>query len=645
MAKRNLLSKLKVRTEDINVQGWIEPNINALSKDDITKYQNRKRAILDYLTKPDKTLKDISKETGIIEPEIYRYLKRCLSFQQNGDVYGFNALLPYIHIYDYTRTDTSDSGNAGKLKQLFTELPDVEQYVTNLFLGRREKDNRVREPEMAFIDIHECFKNKLTQLGKTDNDYPLNTKTKARSSLRDYLHQLQDKNLRGFANARYGADTARKLDATIINEEYEKNRLIWDNVKPYSDVQLDEHLLNVLMIIHIQAPDGSWIPQLFDRLWLIVLIDVVTKVIISYHLCLTRYNSDDLLEIVAKSMEPTWKPKELTIPKLTYKTNAGFPASNIPQCEWLLFDKLSMDNDACHMAKSVQETIIGTTGCTINLGKKAHPETRGIVERVFRTLDSCGFNRITSTTGMNILDSRRRHPERDAIKYEIHVNELEELLDVIIANYNATPHSSCFGMTPLDLLNGKLSEGFNVLRKLPKEQRDKNPLFNYSIDCTVRGSISSGTRPYVQYMNAKYTNELLSTSPSMIRRKLTLIPNRKDLRVIPAYFDDGMFYGYLRAASPWNKEKHSLRIRKAIIKNINEGKLSRNTTNPIRAYHKLLEKRARSNRKDRNRLVDFQRKTEIDLTNTISEFPVETVTQVKSKKPRLLHRHGWIKIT
>lgn len=635
MAKRRLFESLGLSAEDINIDEWESPNISGLPDDISDRIQARVLAVTKYIT-GESTLNEIKQYTGLCYTDIYRFVKRCLNILPNGQFAGFNALIPWTRIEPYRRVTKSSQGRAGKLQQLFSDNPELEEYVVNLFLGKRIKGG-VREPQMKHKVIHEHFLDKCAVLGKSLNDYPFNTKTKARESLRVYLNALKDRDIRSYVQGRHGPDAARRIDATKVDTKMESDRLIWEANKPYQDIQLDEHVINVLMIIYVQAPDGAWIPQLFDRLWIIVPIDSVSRAVLGYQVCLTKYNSEDVLTSLANSIEPNWKPRELTIPKLQYKSGAGFPSSSINEYAWRLFDRLSMDNDRCHLSPWVQERLNNILGCTINLGRKRRPETRGIVERFFRTLNDRGFNRITSTTGENIKDSRRRHPERDAVEYEIHLEQIEEILDVLIANYNATPHTGCFGLSPLDYLRNDLNENSQIHRTLPQQYREHLPLFEYQATCTVRGNIKKGRRPYIQLQGVQYTNEVLSSTPSFIGKKLTITPDKRDLRVFRSYFENGAFFGFLRASPPWNRVKHSLRTRKAIMKCIYNGKIARNSSDPIRAYHMLLSENAITKRRARSKLTHLERETKINIE--------PYVANKQSNKSHPPHAKGWIKIT
>src|SRR3546814_11351986 len=67
-------------------------------------------------------------------------------------------------------------------------------------------------------------------------------------------------------------------------------------------------------------------------------------------------------------------------------------------------------------------------------------------------LEENGFHRLPKTTGTGPSDIRRQQPEVAACKYFIQLEDLRNLLDILIANYNGEVHSNLNGRTPLEYL-------------------------------------------------------------------------------------------------------------------------------------------------------------------------------------------------
>ncbi|MFZ7646191.1 hypothetical protein ACO1C7_29590 [Bacillus cereus] len=66
-----------------------------------------------------------------------------------------------------------------------------------------------------------------------------------------------------------------------------------------------------------------------------------------------------------------------------------------------------------------------------------------------------GFHRLPSTTGSHRKDTKRKKPEENAVKYRISAEHLEELTDVLIAEYNGTPHEGNNNLSPLEVFQRK----------------------------------------------------------------------------------------------------------------------------------------------------------------------------------------------
>src|SRR5690606_8523189 len=203
--------------------------------------------------------------------------------------------------------------------------------------------------------------------------------------------------------------------------------------------------------IIFKTPEGDEIVEVMNRIWILSIVDVATRAILGHHLCLNKeYSSHDVLMCFRNAIFP-WKKKSLTIEGLNYSEGANFPSNLIPEASFGLWDELCYDNAKANIAKNVKEKLVDLVGCSINFGPVAVPVRRPIIERFFRTLEQNGFHRLPSTTGSNPQDPKRKKSEEKAIKYRITAEHLEELTDVLIAEYNATPHEGNNNLSPLEV--------------------------------------------------------------------------------------------------------------------------------------------------------------------------------------------------
>ncbi len=182
------------------------------------------------------------------------------------------------------------------------------------------------------------------------------------------------------------------------------------------------------------------------------------------------------------------------------------------------------DNAKANLAKNVTEKLTKLIGCAVNAGPVKTPERRGIIEKFFDTLEENGYHRLPSTTGSNPKDPRRNKSEEKAIKYSISVKDLEQLTEVLIANYNETPHDGINGFKPLELMEQRTERGL-IPRTMKEEKRNDVVFLSLKIRRTIKGNIKSGKRPFVYYEGVPYRSDVLSKSPGLIGTKLDLLVN------------------------------------------------------------------------------------------------------------------------
>ena len=130
----------------------------------------------------------------------------------------------------------------------------------------------------------------------------------------------------------------------------------------------------------------------------------------------------------------------------------------------------------------------------------------------------------------------------------------------------------------------------------------------------VCGGQKNGKRPYINFMNAQYRNDLLASSDIYLGKELTLLINPDDVSCIEAFTEDGVSLGILRANGEKGARAHSIKNRKAINRYAKQNKLdNRSFSTPVTAYEQELERRAPYSKRDRTR-ADILRREEGKLT-------------------------------
>ena len=364
------------------------------------------------------------------------------------------------------------------------------------------------------------------------------------------------------------------------------------------------------------TPDGVPLHIPLNRMYLILAIDVASRAVLGYHLCYREeYSATDVLRCIYNGLKP-WKKMSNPFDFEIYDTDAGFPSGSIEGCDWRAFDLLQIDNAKANICNNSIERVSTVVNATCNNGKAAHAIARAIVERFFETFNSIFGHRLPSTTGSDINDNRRHKAMEKAEKFEICIDEIEVLIDAVIANYNASPTTAKQGRSPLEYIrNFNQQYGLVFSRKIRREYQLDNPLNKFFDYRFVRSGKKSVRRPYIQFEGAIYQNDVLATTPSLSGTEFLLEFDNDDIRTAKAFFKNGEFFGVLNATGCWSLSKHSLKLRKLIQRSSDEKISSSQSVDPVSNYLEKLENNALKSRASRNLLLKIKR--ELGLESAI----------------------------
>lgn len=590
-----MLEKESFPLENLDYKRWPLALVDSLSAENQDRFYRRKQAVEFYID--GKVSNDyIIAKSGISKDELYRYVRRCLEFDNNGVLWGYRALIPEKRLKPYVRKEApcnQNKGLAGAFEQLLNTYPAIRETIEQLYLNRSK--GTFTERFIRPKDIWKQFINACRKAGIKSTEYPLNTKDIGKRSVERYLHKLEclyfDE-----AVKRYGEEASRHARVTGQGLPNSPNPQ-----RPFQSVEFDGHRIDAVFAVEFQTPDGDTVVKIMERIWLLAIVDKASRAILGYHISLnSEYSADDVRACIRSAILP-WNRMLFSIPGLNYSETGGFPSGIIPETSWAAWDEFKYDNAKSNLAKSVIDQLTRSVGCSVNAGPVAVPERRNIIERLFLTLEENGYHRLPSTTGNRPKDPRRHNAEEKAIKYRISFDHLVELTEILIANYNGTPHEGLCYLTPLEVIHQRLEPSF--LRTIPEDKRQEVQFLTLKVSRKVAGNIRIGRRPYIIYEGATYRNEVLARSPELIGTFLTLVVNVEDLRVVRAFLPDGSELGLLQANGKWGLVPHSLKTRKEINR-LRGRKLIHfcNEENPIEVYRDFLATRAKNTKSSCNKL-------------------------------------------
>ena len=568
-------------------EAWEKPCIEAVSEDKRDLYQRRIQAVDMYAD--GYTVEEISKATGISHGHIHELIKKCLKDDGSGRSFGYCALVPGKRLSGYTRKmATSGPGCFNALLTKYLEL-------TDFIKGNLEGNpHYTLEKDISVSTLFKKFISKCHDLGITQEEYPFSVKSLGRRSFTRYVNSLMDTDMKAVSN-HIGKDEKKILSSTGRGE---KMSSIPSN--PYACVQVDGHIIDVEYCVPVEMDDGSIEYLGCQRCWLFPVIDTATRCIIGYSMSQEfTYNQTDVLRAIKDGLLGHEKPDTHSL-NLPYPESGGFPGDTFPDILYPVFDMVMLDNAKSHLSLNVMEKLCDTLGCTLCYGAVAAPETRGIIERFFGTIEKTSLHRIPSTTGSSITDVKRNRPDKAAGRYMITYDDLCEVMEAVIAEYNNTPNSSIMNVSPLAEMERKYRNGFLPFTAGEDLSREIKSLMHFTKKVKVRGSIAKGRRPYITFMKARYRNDILSENFRFSGSELTIVIDPDDVSKVTGYLPDGTCIGVLTAIGEFGKVSHSLKMRERINKmaSANEAK-NVFPVSPVSQFENELKKRSYKSRKAR----------------------------------------------
>jgi len=214
-----------------------------------------------------------------------------------------------------------------------------------------------------------------------------------------------------------------------------------------------------------------------------------------------------------------WCVRPVSFCDAPYLPDAGLLSSLGHEFIGLCWDETSVDGALAETCTHVREALRDAVGSALldpktSFSRRRSKDDRPFIETFFRSLAGRGFQRMSNTTGSKPQDRKGREPEAVALASRFQYEYAEELLDVLIANYNASPHKGIGGRTPLAYARFLYQHsGQNFRRADPKVVE---ALFSVRKRCVVRGGAKKGRAPFVEFYYGRYTNEVLHSRQDLV---------------------------------------------------------------------------------------------------------------------------------
>ncbi|MGN7738539.1 hypothetical protein ACTJKT_00875 [Pseudomonas sp. 22526] len=568
---------------------WPKPESMVLTEPEQEQYQTKFLAMKLYCE--GVPVKDITSVTGIDRHCINYYATRCMQLAPDGVWWGCRALLPYLHIKEYSRTKLvgpklpeAQGGYAGTLGLVFEKYPELQKRFDRKILSYRDPKSE-NEYGIRPKTLHRIFLNLLKEFDVKEDEWPFNTKCLGQHSVCKYIRSVRDGSFsrvvrnEGERDAKAHMAVGRGLRPVLIYTE------------PYDAVEIDGYKFDCHSAIQMKAPNGTYVNVRISRIWVVLMCDCASEAVLAYK-CIFRseVSSTDVVDVMRYSIIGQPKPEPI-IKGLIYPEGSGLPNEVIEECKGALFTVVKFDGALAHLSEKVTNAARKDLGYFWTLGPTGHFERRPYVEHLFGLFSNNVFCRLLSTTGHSPSNGRADDCEKAATQIPVLAEHLLHLLDVEIAQHNARISEGLFFLSPLDFIRQKLEKDQQhfMVRRLPNDSNRGVTILQLKKVVTIRGSRKSGRHPYVQFLRVHYTSNYLHDAWPLIGEKIVLHIDENDLRFVTAYTMKGFLLGNLIALGKWADTKHDMRTRKAINSKMTDRTLQVSTEqDPVLVYLAFL---------------------------------------------------------
>jgi transposase InsO family protein len=510
----------------------------------------------------------IARETGVNVSSLSSWAERCLREHEDGRIYGFRALIPHLRTGPYVRTADvtyKPGSQVGAFTWLLARYPDIEAMLRRAFAQRNRAIKNEEEVRKPMRDILQVFLRKCKECGLGPGDYPFCARRKGIRSLYAFFDKLSKEDFNMYVE-HHGGQRVDELPDEVSHAPAAS--------RAFEVVEFDGHKIDLRLTVEIMGPSG--VPQVVEipRIWILVILDVATRCVIGYHIAPSpEYSRHDIAAAMRNALEP-FVPKTYRIPGLRIKEGGGFPSNVVPSTAYACWDWFKCDNAKAHKAASTLERLTQVVGCWTHIGRPGEPNDRPFIERFFHLISRHFAHRLPGTVGHrpDAIEKALGDPKGN-LRLLMTLDELNEMVEVLIANYNGEGHGSLDGHTPLQVMAYHMQRYSQQVRTLPLAARGSLWFLHEAKSAVIKGNGERGLRPYVNFYGVRYTSHVLASSPALVGRTLRLYFDIDDLRSIQAYFDDGSELGKLTAARPWSVVPHSLKTRQEIQSLVAEGRL------------------------------------------------------------------------
>lgn len=529
------------------IDTWYKPQESDLAESIRPRFREACAALTVVLT-GDMGITRAASIHGLCHKRLRAMVRRAPQLARDGQPYGFRVCVPWG---TYQRGEQDGVAIMPRvagphaMHQLLSARPEIALWIDEF--GQPLPPGRAPK---AFDRLHARIVAELKRLELGDF-YPLNQADKGRRALLRFIRQ------RRIDYADVGnLDTADAPPSTL-SEIFRGS--------PFARTEIDGHRIDIEAVLGVALPNGGSVKRRITSMWLLVEIEVESRAIVGWVLRVGRsYNNLDLASCITKSLQP-WARRELTIPGLQYAPGAGMPSGSLGALSTWRSRLVALDNAKANYAMDFEQAFCRSRGGMLFYGRAHEPRSRPIVEQFFFRVEHGALRDVPGgfEPATRLGENKIRISNFAPNDYPIQLHAFEELLDVIIANYNATPHTALGDLSPLQYLQMQAPRAFAFMSDTAEE--DASDMGSVVVRLKIHGSRGDGVMPHVNYMYVRYRSPDLDNKWELVGKTVLARIHRHDLRSFVLMRTATAPLCAVRAAAPWGRTAHDETTRAMIM--------------------------------------------------------------------------------
>lgn len=622
----------KTIPEDLrDTEKWTKIDVMALSDEDRARVERLMPAVTAYLQ--NGKLSAAARSAKLGNDALLDQVNRCLTALEDGGVLGWAGLLPYLRIRPYIRTaalpegaGASNKGSSGAFQRFLREHPKIKTALDEAIRKGIGKGD-ARAAHTSPKSVWGLFV-KLAKAAVNDDatKYPLNQKKCAQATILRYVRHMVATD----AKARHTAVGEAALAMCHVGT----GKFSFDLVDADQDLMgIDAHHIDCVGSIEVEGPAGpQWIA--LERIWIYVVICMKSRAVHGYSASIRTEPVAEQIEIALDMAGKPWTPREIRMPGVRYKEGAGFPMGSVDGLEVFAPSALRMDSAMQSFSNRVVKRIRRRFGCALSWSAIGAWWHNDMVERLFGTLERTGIHQLATSVGSGPKDPKKTDGAAEAIRLKVTWEELLDLIDIAIANYNSKAQPGLGHRSPLEVLRATYTgDGQRWVPRPVMPPTMLTPRLGVAIErAVVRGSCKAGRmrHPYIQLDKATYANAELASSFDLIGKTVLVHVHEDDMRKVEVYLENGTYLGWMEVQSKgWRKTKHSRDVRKMINRLRDARELAEASDDYVADYLNYLAAKVLADARERPKNVS---QTATELANTLRTTGV-VLAKVRAPRP------------